>query len=58
MHSVYKQGNLPYLTVKACPNCEHLLPLNVESCSNCRYNFTSKQTSLVLPRDRRTGIRP
>ena len=42
MHGVYKQGNLPYLAVKSCPQCEQLVPLNVESCPHCNYNFTSK----------------
>lgn len=42
MHSIYKQGNLPYLAVKSCPKCEQLLPLNAESCNNCGHNFTSK----------------
>ena len=47
MHGIYKQGNLPYLAKKSCPNCEQLLSLNEESCPNCGYNFTSK--ALVQP---------
>ena len=47
MHSIYKQGNLPYLSVKSCPKCEQLNSLNAERCSNCGHNFTSK--ALVQP---------
>lgn len=47
MHGIYKQGNLPYLAKKSCPNCEQLFSLNEESCPNCGYNFTSK--ALVQP---------
>ena len=53
MHSIYKQGNLPYLSVKMCPKCEQLLPLNVESCHNCCYNFTSKSMSQVQLREKK-----
>ena len=42
MHSIYKQGNLPYLSVKVCPNCEQILALDVECCPQCSYNFTFK----------------
>ena len=42
MHSLYKQGNLPYLTVKLCQNCEKLIPINSECCPHCSYNFTSR----------------
>lgn len=42
MHSLYKQGNLPYLSVKLCENCQKLIPINADCCPNCSYNFTSK----------------
>ena len=42
MHSLYKQTNLPYLNVKLCPNCKHLVPLNNEICPSCEYNFSSR----------------
>lgn len=42
MHSIYKQGNLPYLNVKTCPNCEKLLPLNTATCPNCSHSFVAK----------------
>lgn len=60
MHSIYKQGNLPYLSVKMCPKCEQLLPLNVESCPNCRYNFTSKTMSQTQLREKKveTEVKP
>ena len=53
MHSIYKQGNLPYLSVKMCPKCEQLLPLNVESCPNCSYNFTSKSIGQTQLREKK-----
>ena len=53
MHDIYKQGNLPYLSVKMCPNCEELLPLNVESCPNCSYNFTSKSMAQPQLREKK-----
>ena len=55
MHSIYKQGNLPYLAVKSCPQCEQLLPLNVESCPNCNYNFTSKTLTQTLIRVKKSN---
>ena len=42
MHSLYKQNNLPYLSVKLCPNCKKLVPAKVDICEHCNYNFTSK----------------
>lgn len=43
MHSLYKQGDLPYLNVKLCPNCNELVPLDDIVCSNCTYNFNTKE---------------
>ena len=46
MHSIYKQGELPYLNVKMCPKCGNKLILKNSKygtfvgCSNfpkCRY---------------------
>ena len=39
MHSIYKQGELPYLNVKMCPKCEKLVSLSEETCPHCSFSF-------------------
>ncbi len=46
MHEVYKQKNLPYLTVKACPKCESLIEKDQTICPNCGYSFDSSNNNL------------
>ena len=43
MHDLYKQGNLPYLTVKLCPNCNELIPIDKDICPKCSYDFVTKK---------------
>lgn len=43
MHSIYKQGNLPYLNVKVCPKCEQLVDENESVCPKCSHDFSIKQ---------------
>ena len=56
MHSLYKQGNLPYLTVKLCQNCEKLIPINSECCPHCSYNFTSRTMERPLSIKKETPV--
>lgn len=56
MHSLYKQGNLPYLTVKLCQNCEKLIPINSECCPHCSYNFTSRTMDKPLSIKKETPV--
>lgn len=56
MHSLYKQGNLPYLTVKLCQNCEKLIPINSECCPHCSYNFTSRTMDKPLTIKKETAV--
>ncbi len=44
MHEMYKQNNLPYLTVKACPKCEHLIDKESHICPHCGYSYDSTET--------------
>ena len=61
MHSLYKQGNLPYLTVKLCQSCEKLIPINAECCPHCSYNFTSRTMDkplIIKKESASTGYKP
>jgi len=39
MHEIYKQNNLPYLTVKSCPECGKLVPAETLVCPACKHDF-------------------
>lgn len=39
MHKLYLQKDLPYLSVKLCPNCNNLVPVESFVCTTCNYHF-------------------